>query len=542
VPAYNAEEYIVCCLDSLLNQTLKEIEIIIINDGSVDNTLSILNNYKSLYPNNIVVIDSSNQGAGASRRKGTEIAKGEYIAYVDADDWVDIDMYHSLYSEAIKGFDVVVCDIVRKSTPDSATSNVIKAFAFIHPISQDDFMKRLHMSCSSCNKLFKASLLKKLDFKWPDIYYEDIGYVPAVVSFATKIKYIEKNLYFYRINATSFTSISVDGHAKVQAYKWGIKHCNPDKKVEFLSSAAAALVEKEYNSSIFKNYKVNYFEFIQYLVNENYSVKVNKTIIDIINTTTLPKVIHIMNIGYRKYNIHKIESLLFKMGLQFKIIVWNETNLAVDALPVIKRAFDNKDYIFLNDYFKLYVLYKYGGIAIDYNININIGFANIIFQKFAIGYLDGNTLSTKVLASQPTQRILLDMLATYRFSLYRESFTSLGERLVDYIRHFYGFYEIGSINLMTSTKFKFMPPSEHLVRLDKRNSWFYVEENDDKYQEYKGFALKDVFKRLDNQSFSSKEELDSLHFEVNSLRKSTSWKITKPLRIIGDFHKKLTKR
>ena len=96
VPAYNASNYIEKCIDSLLNQTLKDIEIIIVNDGSTDDTAEKL----SKYEDEIKVITQKNVGVASARNKGLSVANGEYIAYVDSDDWIDSNMFELLYNKA----------------------------------------------------------------------------------------------------------------------------------------------------------------------------------------------------------------------------------------------------------------------------------------------------------------------------------------------------------------------------------------------------------------------------------------------------------
>ena len=101
VPVYNDELYLSNCLESLINQSLKDIEIICINDGSSDNSLSILEDYSDK-DDRISYYSQANKGPGAARNKGIEKAKGDYIAFVDADDWLDLNALEKLYNQSIK--------------------------------------------------------------------------------------------------------------------------------------------------------------------------------------------------------------------------------------------------------------------------------------------------------------------------------------------------------------------------------------------------------------------------------------------------------
>lgn len=110
VPVYNVEQYLPKCIESILNQTLFNIEIILVNDGSTDNSGNIIDQY-SRKDSRIIVIHKQNGGQGSARNEGLKIAKGQYIGFVDADDWIDANMYEALTSEALKeDSDLVVCN------------------------------------------------------------------------------------------------------------------------------------------------------------------------------------------------------------------------------------------------------------------------------------------------------------------------------------------------------------------------------------------------------------------------------------------------
>lgn len=109
VPVYNVESYLPKCIDSILEQTLSNIEVILINDGSTDNSGNIIDDYAKR-DQRIITIHKENGGQGSARNEGLKIAKGKYIGFVDADDWIDKDMYEKLTNVAVKeNSDLVVC-------------------------------------------------------------------------------------------------------------------------------------------------------------------------------------------------------------------------------------------------------------------------------------------------------------------------------------------------------------------------------------------------------------------------------------------------
>lgn len=114
VPIYNVEAYLSRCLDSILSQTLQDIEVIAVNDGSTDASGEILDQYASK-DTRIIVIHKKNGGVSAARNDGIQLVKGEYIGFVDPDDWIDHDMYEALYHSAVEEkADIVMCTYMRE--------------------------------------------------------------------------------------------------------------------------------------------------------------------------------------------------------------------------------------------------------------------------------------------------------------------------------------------------------------------------------------------------------------------------------------------
>ena len=114
VPVYNVGKYLSKCLDSLINQTLEDIEIICINDGSTDNSLDILKSYRTK-DSRIKIIDKPNEGLSITRNLGIHSATGNYIGFIDSDDWIDLDFYEKLYSAITSNdVDIACATIIRK--------------------------------------------------------------------------------------------------------------------------------------------------------------------------------------------------------------------------------------------------------------------------------------------------------------------------------------------------------------------------------------------------------------------------------------------
>lgn len=199
VPAYNVENYIEACLNGIVNQTLKEIEIIIINDGSTDRTKEKIEKYQKQYPNSIRVINKENEGQGKARNMGIEYAYGEFITFVDADDTIDENMLEKMYKEAIaKQADVVVCDYDEIMEKETIRKKAI-------PQKTEDLKKDYIVSVAGpCNKLIRTNLLKKYHLRFCETgIYEDIAMIPLIGVYANKICYLEEPYYHYYIRQGS---------------------------------------------------------------------------------------------------------------------------------------------------------------------------------------------------------------------------------------------------------------------------------------------------------------------------------------------------
>lgn len=207
VPVYNAEEYLDSCISSILNQTLTNIEVILINDGSTDKSLEICNCYKNL-DNRIKVFSIENSGSAKARNVGLNNAKGEYIGFVDADDYIEKEMYEVLFNKAKeKSIDIVSCNLVRDFT-DKSIQNKIEfdngyyskkdIFQKFYPelIKTDKLTSEIPFNMVS--KIFKHSLIKDNDIKFANRLKGGQDFVFSITCiFYSNSFYLMKDRYYY---------------------------------------------------------------------------------------------------------------------------------------------------------------------------------------------------------------------------------------------------------------------------------------------------------------------------------------------------------
>lgn len=208
VPVYNVEKYLDECLSSLVNQTLSDIEIIVVNDGTKDNSQSIIDHYVKQYPNKVVSLIKENGGLGDARNYGIPYAKGEYIGFVDSDDIVHLEMVEKMFNKAkLEDSDLVLCDL--EYFYETSSEKMVKEG--LVQIEKIDVNKTVFLSpLFAWNKLYRKSLFIESGLKYPiGLWYEDIPVTVPFFTLAKKISYVHETLIYYRQRSTSIMG-SVD--------------------------------------------------------------------------------------------------------------------------------------------------------------------------------------------------------------------------------------------------------------------------------------------------------------------------------------------
>jgi len=200
VPVYNVEQYLRKCLDSLVNQTLEDIEIIVVNDGTPDNSQVIIDEYVKNYPNKVYGYIKENGGLSDARNFGMQYAKGEYIAFVDSDDFVAVTMYEKLYNKAIEeNAEIVVCAYFNVNANNNTMKSAQKGNLHIYDGSIHDHPEIIENNAPyAWNKLVKKELFDRTGILFPKGYiYEDICTMYPLLASANKISKVDEELYYY---------------------------------------------------------------------------------------------------------------------------------------------------------------------------------------------------------------------------------------------------------------------------------------------------------------------------------------------------------
>ena len=206
VPIYNVEDYLEECLKSLYNIKNIKLEIILVNDGSKDNSFKIMEKFKEIYPEKTVLINKENGGLSSARNAGMKAAVGEYISFIDSDDFIDVGEFEKFFKEGQKDKLDVMVGNMRYYTPEKTgdslfRSDIIKNSGIVNGIDffWNLFQKPKCFREEVVDDIYKREFLVKNNIWFNEnIVHEDSEFTPLVYLKAEKVKYIDRAFYFYR--------------------------------------------------------------------------------------------------------------------------------------------------------------------------------------------------------------------------------------------------------------------------------------------------------------------------------------------------------
>lgn len=209
VPIYNVEKYLNRCLESLVNQTLKDIEIILVNDGSTDNSGKIAKEYAEMYTEKIKYLEKENGGLSDARNFGIPYATGEYIAFLDSDDYIEKNAYEEMYNKAKEGnFDYVECDFIWEYPNKSKKDKRI--------CYNNNKEMLVNARVVAWNKLIKRKILEENALKFPKgLRYEDVEFTYKLIPYLKNTAYVDKEFVHYVQRANSIANVQNEKTAEI---------------------------------------------------------------------------------------------------------------------------------------------------------------------------------------------------------------------------------------------------------------------------------------------------------------------------------------
>ena len=418
IPVYNAEEYLRRGLESVLYQTLENIEVICVNKGSTDSSLEILNEYKKQFPDKLFVYDIGYTSTPSEGRAyGVEKAHGEYIYHCDADDMVRFTALESLYEKATRD----KCDMVLGyneiifSTGETRVQGRVKGKSIL---SRQEAML---LNGAYWVRLIKRSLIDKVGNVPVNMYCDDFAYIPVITSFADKIGYVDTLTYYYYRKAESVMCTPkldvVEG--SIKAEKWILEHVN-----ETEISAAELVIAQHILVNLKSRWRFNdrtvmwLREFMGDLSQNSLVYRDAALYKELLNWNTgatgnIPKILYVN--GFEKdFNPEKSKQRLENAFYDdFKVIILDENNCNVKSHDWCAEALKAKRYDFLGKYFAIQKIYESGGIYVGSKIIIDNPLNYVTYLHAFFGYLDRHNLIDELWGAEAENPVIEAVLQTY---------------------------------------------------------------------------------------------------------------------------------
>ncbi len=218
IPVYNTEKYLRKCLDSVVNQTLEDIEIIIVDDGSEDSSPDIIKKYKKDFPDKIVCITQKNSGQAVARNKALKICRGEYVGFLDSDDFVRTDMFKLMYKKAVsEKADYVACGYTDITYDENGNEIELKHYVCSKPAHKPKDMF-FDAYASPWLHLYRREILTESEVDFPEGYiYEDTAFYLNLIPYIKKLSVIEEPLV-YHVRHSKSTMATFKAHKVRQIF------------------------------------------------------------------------------------------------------------------------------------------------------------------------------------------------------------------------------------------------------------------------------------------------------------------------------------
>lgn len=564
VPVYNVEKYLDKCLDSLVRQTLDSYEVIVVNDGSPDDSQKIIDRYAEKYPEIVRAYNKKNGGLGDARNFGIAKAQGEYVGFVDSDDWVDEKMFEAMYNMAKEeNDDIVICDATEIN--DGWEDGKLSA-GYCGPrnggvIEHADFIAHSLEPAVAWNKLYRKALFHIT--KFATVWYEDIATTPILLSYAERIGYLPVRLYYYRQREGSIIQSTGDPRTLgvIRAWESALNGVNR----QYIQEVQYAVYK---SVSAFLHFKPEFAQdFLNYISEKKDEFSKNsficcaireKRLENLFEKKLIPKIIHYFWFGGGEKSelIQKCIESWRRNAPDFEIIEWNESNCNMHVNRYVEEAYAAKKWAFVSDYFRMEKIAEHGGIYFDTDVELMRNPSVLLLDSAFFAFETCDAVHAGIFGALPHHKAIIQCQKSYESASfvkkngsYNTSFTivrRISKQLKSYGLVFNGEEQVlnGSIRVYPPNKLTLdMFDGEIIAQHHYDCSWWDVKVG---ITSYKHTVLADYFSQNRGHAYSTYASLTSqlayYQSECSRYENSTCWRITKPLRMVGDFLKKVFRR
>lgn len=435
IPVYQVEQYLERAVDSVLAQTLPDIEILLVDDGSEDASPAICDRYAREYPDRVTVIRQENQGLGMARNAGLDAARGAYIAFLDSDDTVEPEMYRELYDKAIEeDDDIVMCD-VRIHYVEENRSTVVSAYTG-GEFDLPDYIAHGNNITYSVNKLFRRTVWEENRYR--KMLFEDIALIPALVTRYPRIGYVPKPFYnYYRRANTLSTTLSGDMTDILEAfrlfldtsdrrYRDEVVYCTA-KQLYWNMTQSRVLFQADF-IGLLKEYEPD-FRLNPYIAQDK---KIRK-LLDYLDKEVIPETFLCVHFGRPLP-----EAWRQTLRQEFPTARLEEADEAAFPPgafpPAVQKALQTGHTAFAEEYASLLLLRDKGGIVLTPESRANLRLKTLRLGRIFFGFEDEEELTTGCFGALPDHYVIRALLATYEEeNIFNTAFLPLKDRLRDFL-------------------------------------------------------------------------------------------------------------
>ena len=340
VPVFNAGKFLHQCLETILGQTLREIEVIIIDDGSTDDSYKICQEFQNC-DERIRLYKQKNKGAGATRNRGIQLARGEYLSFLDSDDFFELDMLQTLYRRAkVTGADISFCDYwefndftkQNRSVPWSIKKDLIPSKQPFSPQDCPDVIFQLFNN-AAWSSLYKKSFVLNNDIKF-GLYRrsEDTTFTHLALVSSTKITSVQKKLLYHRININNSSTTLVD------KYQYSTFLAFQDIYNYLLSKKLYSMYKKSFLTTVVENtlfYEISFLKYPLHFLSEAYFVD---NIVSKYELDSLPE-----NYFYKPFLHKQIKQCIRSNNSSSSLRYWYKERKN-DIVPIVLATNDKRAY------------------------------------------------------------------------------------------------------------------------------------------------------------------------------------------------------
>lgn len=550
VTIYNAAPFLRRALESLVYQTLQEIEIICVDKASEDNSLEILKEYQKSFPDKVKIFSIPySDTPAAGRNYGIKKSNAEYIAFLDADDMLEFNALERLYKETLKkNYDIIWYQFYLVTDFGKRIMNKLN-----FPLDKGELIRNADIAF--WNKLFKKSVLESFDPIPEDTIFDDTSYIIPIISKVKNQGYVACPLYHHieRHNSESKSSQSPRMIHAISAAQNVIKNVNPVYLNDAVYRMTKWMIFSAQNRWIFFDEYIDFFKDNKDLILENpYLQK---------DTPALKRVTHYISLSDNKIpfiiylngfdkslmekEIAEISDKVFNKKSQ--VFVLNESNCNIHENSSIEAAALVGDTEFLAEYFALKNINEFGGVYIGKHVRIDASLNALIRNNAFVSKINSEDYSGELFGGIAHNPLFEKILHTYQYDFYDDLSYPLSKRIKNIVTACFPEIKVDEINqngiYVAGPYATYLPPSK-LVPSNKYHFATHIYNDRAGQNGYITICESDLagFNILDNnQSLQTQNmQIRKLQTQLNEITDSESWKLIQRLKkkkksVLGKF-------